>query len=380
MTSHWPKACPALPSAPPAGVTRLDPAASGATANGGLPDPTRPARERSTRPGRFLAAALFALAWFGIAARADAAPAAPVCGLYVDGAQNALYLESADSARLEPEQDTPRRFHLLRERDALQLFDLDSGRSERYMLSADAAEIRAADGTVYRRASTASCVAPVPAATAAIAQCQADLPACAQRLAQGDRAHAAALCGPQLPFACRALLDPAPKTTAATAATAQVDAALQPEAVCQRSASPQICTAAAERQWDDGQFLRAKALLEQACALSDPVACGRTTALEDVDAALLQSPPATRLPCGRFIAPIGDGLSLQFSDDGSVRDGTGAVMEARLEHGQVALRQQDGQQWRLRPLGAKLLLGLDRAHRFMVFFGDEGGHCAAMAP
>ncbi|MBN6102347.1 hypothetical protein JR064_09235 [Xanthomonas sp. CFBP 8703] len=327
---------------------------------------------------RFLAGAtLFALAWFGIAACAAAAPAAPVCGLYVDGAQNALYLESADSARLEPEQDTPRRFHLQREGNALQLFDLASGRSERYTLSADAAQVRAADGTVYRRGSSAPCAASVPAATAAIAQCRADLPACAQRLASGDQAQAAALCGPQLPFACRALLDPA---ATATTAPDQAGAAVQPEAVCQRSASPQICTAAAERQWDDGQFLRAKALLEQACALSDPVACGRTTALEDVDAALLQSPPTTRLPCGRFIAPIGDAISLQFGADGSVRDGNGNVMEARLQDGQVALRQQDGQPWRLRPLGAKRLLGLDRAHRFVVFFGDAADHCGATAP
>ncbi|KTF41523.1 hypothetical protein [Xanthomonas translucens] len=324
---------------------------------------------------RFLAGAiLFALAWFGIAACADAAPAAPVCGLYVDGAQNALYLESADSARLEPEQDTPRRFHLLRDGNRLQLFDLDNGRGARYVLSADAAQIRAADGTVYRRGSSAACAAPAPAATAAIAQCRADLPACAQRLAQADRAQAAALCGPQLPFACRALLDPAP---AAATAPAQAGAAVQPEAVCRRSASAQICTAAAERQWDAGKFLRAKALLEQACALSDPVACGRTTALEEVDATLLQSPPATRLPCGRFIAPLGTSLSLQFRDDGSVRDGNGDVMQAHLEHGQIALRQRDGQQWQLRPLGAKRLIGLDRAHRFVVLFGDETGHCGA---
>ena len=329
------------------------------------------------RSRRFLAGAtVFALAWFGIAACAAAAPVAPVCGLYVDGGQNALYLESADSARLEPEQDTPRRFHLQREGNALQLFDLASGRSERYTLSADAAEIRAADGTVFRRGSSATCAASAPAVTAAIAQCRADLPACAQRLAQGDRTQAAELCGPQLPFACRALLDP---PAAAPAAPAPAGAAVPPEAVCQRSASPQICTAAAERQWDAGQFLRAKALLEQACALSDPVACGRTTALDEVDAALLQSPPATRLPCGRFIAPIGDGISLQFGADGRVRSGEGEVMEARLEDGQVALRQQDGQQWRLRPLGAKLLLGLDRAHRFMVFFGDEAGHCGTAA-
>ncbi|OAX55917.1 hypothetical protein [Xanthomonas graminis] len=321
------------------------------------------------RSSRFTAGALlFALAWLGIAACADAAPAAPACGLYVDGAQNALSLQSADSARLEPEQDTPRRFHLLRDGNSLQLFDLDSGRSARYVLSADAAQIRAADGTVYRRGSSAACAAPAPAATAAIAQCRADLPACAQRLAQGHRAQAAALCGPQLPFACRALLDPAPD---------QPGAAVQPDAVCRRSASPQICTAAAERQWDAGQFLRAKALLEQACALSDPVACGRTTALDEVDAALLQSPPATRLPCGRFIAPFGTSLSLQFRDDGSVRDGNGDVMQAHLAHGQIALRQRDGQQWRLRPLGAKRLLVLDRAHRFVVFFGDETDHCGA---
>ena len=324
-------------------------------------------------PGRrFPAIALFALAWLGSAACADAAPAAPVCGLYVDDAQNALYLESADSARLEPEQDSPRRFHLLREGDALQLFDLDSGRSERYALSADNARIRAPDGTVYRHGSTAPCKAPVPAATPAIAQCRKDLPACAQRLAQGAPAQAQALCGPQLPFACRGLLD-----AATDAAPAQAATALQAEAVCRRSASSHICTAAAERLWDAGQFLRAKALLEQACALSDPVACGRTTALEEVDAALLQSPPATRLPCGRFIAPIGNAVSLQFGADGSVRSGDGEALQARLDDGQIALRQQDGQQWRLRPLGANLLLGLDRAHRFAVFFGDEASRCGA---
>ncbi|MDL5364027.1 hypothetical protein QSH18_00225 [Xanthomonas sp. NCPPB 2654] len=330
------------------------------------------------RPSRrFLAGTtLFALAWLGIAACADAAPAAPLCGLYMDDAQNALYLESADSARLEPEQDTPRRFHLQRQGDDLQLFDLDSGRSERYALSADAAQVRAPDGTVYRRGSTAPCQAPTQAATAtaAIAQCRADLPACAQRLAQGGHAQAAALCGPQLPFACHALLDPAP---AAAAAPAQASTALQPEAVCQRSASPRVCTAAAERLWDAGQFLRAKALLEQACALSDPVACGRTTALEEVDAALLQSPPATRLPCGRFIAPIGNAISLQFGADGRVRSGDGEALDARLDDGQVVLRQRDGQQWRLRPLGANHLLGLDRAHRFVVLFGDETGRCGA---
>lgn len=329
----------------------------------------------SSRPDRRIPAGplLFALAWLGIAGCADAAPAAPVCGMYVDSAQNALYLESADSARLEPEQDTPSRFHLLREGDTLQLFDLDSGSGERYTLSADAAEIRAPNGSVYRIGESKPCATPAPAPTAAIAQCRADLPACAQRLAQGDRAQADALCGPQLPFACRALLDPA---AAAPAATAQGSAALQPEAVCQRSASPRICTAAAERQWDDGQFLRAKALLEQACALSDPVACGHTTALNDLDAALLQSPPATRLPSGCFVAPIGRSLGLHFHANGSVHDDEGHAMQACLENGQITLRQQDGQQWRLRPLGADRLLGLDRAHRFVMFFGSTSNSCS----
>jgi hypothetical protein len=321
---------------------------------------------------RFPAVALFALAWLGIAACADAAPSAPVCGMYTDAADNALYLESANSAWLEPEQNTPSRFHLVREGDALFLYDLDSGIGERYTLSADATEIRAPNGTVYRVGESKPCATPAPAPPTAIAQCRADLPACAQRLAQGDRAQAMALCGPQLPFACRALLDPA---AAATAAPAQASAALQPEAVCQRSASPRICTAAAERQWDEGQFLRAKALLEQACSLSDPVACGHTTALNDMDAALLQSPPATRLPSGCFVAPIGRSLSLRFHDDGSVNDDEGHVMQARLENGQITLRQQDGPQWQLRPLGTDRLLGLDRAHRFVMFFGNLGDSC-----
>lgn len=314
-------------------------------------------------------AGLFALAWLGAAACADAAPAtAPVCGLYVDGGQNALYLDGADSARLEPEQDSPRRFHLRREPGALELFDLDTGRSERYTVSADAAQIRAPDGTVYRHGGDEPCAPSAPAATPAIAQCRQDLPACAQRLAQGDRAQASALCGPQLPFACRALLDAAPLPPT------------QLEALCQRSASPHVCTAAAGRLWDDGQFLRAKALLEQACQLSDPVACGRTTALGEVSAAQLQSPPATQLPCGGFHAPIGNSLALRFHRDGSVHGNDGQAWQAHLADGQVTLRQRDGRQWRLRPLGTDLLLGLDGDHRFAVFFRNGDSRCDGPDP
>ncbi|MBN6149133.1 hypothetical protein JR065_02170 [Xanthomonas sp. AmX2] len=327
-------------------------------------------------------AGLFALAWLGAAACADAAPAAaPLCGLYTDGGQNALYLDGADSARLEPEQDSPRRFHLRREPGALQLFDLDTGRNERYTVSADAAQIRAPDGTVYRGGGNEPCAPSAPAATPAIAQCRQDLPTCAQRLAQGDRAQASALCGPQLPFACRALLDAAPAPTGTPARTGAAPLPpTQPEAVCQRSASPHVCTAAAGRLWDDGQFLRAKALLEQACQLSDPVACGRTTALGEVSAAQLQSPPATQLPCGGFHAPIGNSLGLQFRRDGSVRGNDGQVWQARLADGQVTLRQRDGRQWRLRPLGTDLLLGLDGEHRFAVFFRNEDSRCDGADP
>ena len=73
------------------------------------------------------------------------------------------------------------------------------------------------------------------------------------------------------------------------------------------------------------------------------------------------------LPQGTFKRPIGTLRKLVFGADGVVKDDGSLTMKARREGGLIKMQHNQGGDFVLKPLGDRLLLGVDYWNRLALF-------------
>lgn len=351
-----------------------------------------------------------------------AAAAAPACGVYrtADGHRE-LRIDSASTATEYTDYQAPRPLaHQVQADGKVTAYDLESAYSESWMPESGGRVLRTEMGEVYTLAQPVKCTAPRPAAAGS---CRADLAACFDARLDADEATLARWCEQEsLPFACVALIEgfqeaatrrnradvvpeePPPECTegnpaySESACEAQVKQVLtrmfadvfkgmytdevplsaahldRAQALCERAGSAKVCGEAAEKLWNGGRYLDARAALAVACERGeDKDACAKAAPLAALNANDLRAPAPTALPCGNYAAKSGLMSELGFADAGRVEGGFGSVMRARLEDGLIRIRHDKGGDFVFKVIGGDRLLGLDSWNRYALYTRGEGG-------
>ena len=150
---------------------------------------------------------------------------------------------------------------------------------------------------------------------------------------------------------------------------------------CRKIDTPGLCNRVAERLWDAGQYLQAKAVLDDACRrrLSQE-ACQASEGLKKLPPQLTPAKATKVLPCGHYVAANKLGLmrEIEFGDRGSANTPQ-AQMRARISDGAVRIRHDKGDDFVLRPLSNQWLLGADPWHRYALF-ERRGGKAKCTPP
>lgn len=347
--------------------------------------------------------------------------ASPACGVYrnADGSRE-LRIETTATATEHTSYQAPRPLAYAPAGDNITAYDLESAYSETWTPENGGRALRTEMDEVYTLAQSAQCATSPPAPNGG---CRADLAGCFEARTEADEPTLARWCEQEaLPFACVALIegfqeaaDQASRGDAGTeeappecveghpafseaACEVKVKEAMtrafadafkgmyaddlplsgphldRSLALCQRSGSAKVCGAAAEKLWNAGRYLDARAALTLACERGgDKDACGKTAPLAALTAADLRAAPATALPCGAYAAESGLMSELGFGDAGRVEGGFGSVMRARLENGLIRIRHDKGGDFVFKAIGGDRLLGLDSWNRYAVYRRGEGG-------
>lgn len=368
---------------------------------------------------------------FGLLAGAAHAQQAPACGEYGESELGrTLLVESADRLQERLQANAPSHYHYSLDGGRMRVLDLDSGDVDDYSVSADGRSIVTPPpfGATYTLSQPRACKAAAAPPAAGGSPCGTDLAACAGQLPAMDEAALQALCERRLPFACKALVErqqeqadrlgqvPEPASAKEVPAACRegtrgysrrrceelvrqampafvesvTQAVLAPRPLpqdqlqalarmCADNDSASLCELAAEKLWTAGDYLQGRQMLQLACQAprESSIACRRAGNLQRLDAALLARPPLEDLPCGTYTAGSGMFATLAFDAAGQVDPGTGLPLAARIEDGRILIRQLNGAQFVLRPLGEDVLLGLDQWTRYSLYRRDgEDGRCA----
>jgi len=150
---------------------------------------------------------------------------------------------------------------------------------------------------------------------------------------------------------------------------------------CRKIDTPGLCNRVAERLWDAGQYLQAKAVLDDACRrkLSEE-ACRASEGLKKLPPQITPAKATKLLPCGHYVAANKLGLmrSIEFGDRGFANTAL-ALMRARMWEGAVRIRHDKGDDFVLQPLSNQWLLGADPWHRYALF-ERQGGKANCSPP
>lgn len=150
---------------------------------------------------------------------------------------------------------------------------------------------------------------------------------------------------------------------------------------CRKIGAPNLCRRAAERAWDSAQYALANTLLDDMCQRQlGADACIASNGLKKLGAQFNDLQPARALPCGTFrsINALGLMREIEFGDRGAVSTGL-SKMQARLVNGIVRVRHDKDNDFALRTIGTRWLLGLDSWHRYTVFEW-QGGKTSCTPP
>ena len=313
----------------------------------------------------------------GLATVSQAAQPAPGCGVYSNSQLGEIHVLSPDLMQRRVKDSTPELLHYQRVDSRLKVFNLDLGIGDAYTLLDDGRAIDTGMDFVYTLTRPLSCQPPMPAATSVAGQaCWQDLEACGQNSIQASDKDLRDMCADRLWFACTRLFagEPAAWLQSALAAgplpkPLPADRLEEAAQICLKGMSGAVCKEAANVNWDAGRYLQARALLRHACAapLADPTACLAAEGMASLTGTALAAPVPAGLPRGRFRSDTGLARDITFGDSGQVTGFAGLVMQARLEHGLIHMRHNQGGDFILRRVGEHTLIGLDMWNRLSVY-------------
>ncbi|MGW9064599.1 hypothetical protein ACWGPO_10950 [Achromobacter animicus] len=313
-----------------------------------------------------------------LAPAAHAQSSAPLqCGLYeYDGGRGQMRVLSSNLIR-KSALNGPELLYYKIENGKLGFYNLDLGLDDEYKLAPDGKSIDVGFEQVYVLKTPAPCAAPteLPQTKVWPLCWKAGLMECLDAYNETSVKELESMCASGLPFVCKKLPDawreagglepgeggqPAPLGEAAHKTL---------QAACLKGISASTCTLAAEEAWSAGRYLDARPMLQHACAapIASPDACTLADSLAPLTAeALAQAAPA-QLPQGTFKRPIGTLRKLVFGADGVVKDDGSLTMKARREGGLIKMQHNQGGDFVLKPLGDRLLLGVDYWNRLALF-------------
>lgn len=316
------------------------------------------------------------------ASAAQAAGPVPACGVYVNAQLGEIRVLGPELMQRRGRDSTPELLHYRRDGDRLRVFNLDLGMDDSYVLRDEGRGIDTGMDFVFvlNRRETCQPAWP-PAKTAAGQVCWRDLKACSDDSVLANDTVLRELCADRLGFACRKLMagDPASQLGAMLSGGPQpkpLPAERLEEAarICLSGVSGPACREAAEANWDGGRYLRARALLRQACGqpIADPTACQAADGMASLTESMLAVPPMPGLPTGRFVSATGLVRTLEFGADGLATEQTGLKMPVRLENGLIYLRHNRGGDFILRRVDTRTLIGLDIWNHLAVYVAQSG--------
>lgn len=314
----------------------------------------------------------------GLAPAAHAQSSAPLqCGLYeYDGGKGQMRVLSSNLIR-KSALGGPELLYYQVDNGKLAFYNLDLGLDDEYKLPADGKSIDVGFEQVYVLKTPAPCAAPVELPQAKVwPLCwKGGLMACLAAYDETPLTELESLCASGLPFVCKKLPDawreagglesgkdgqPAPLGEAAHKTL---------QAACLNGISASTCTLAAEEAWIAGRYLDARPMLQHACAapIASPDACALADSLAPLTAeALAQAAPA-QLPQGIYLRPMGTLRELVFGANGAVKGDGSLVMKARRDGGLIKMQHNQGGDFAFKPLGDRLLLGVDYWNRLALF-------------